>query len=148
MREKKAPLGGSTHLPGLVFAASLEQMEFLSPVDGCPTVVYPELAENVFGVCTHGVEGHHQLRSNFRAVQVGTKQPEHFQFTFREWLDQHLGDGRSAWSPARGCQELMDIVRDDPVFGGLFQQDRHRWAFVHKDADVALWLSQRECLLQ
>jgi hypothetical protein len=39
-------------------------------------------------------------------------------------------------------------VRGDPVFGGLFQQDRHGWAFVHKHADVALRLSQRECLLQ
>src|SRR5436309_12840836 len=30
------------------------------------------------------------------------------------------------------------------MFGGLFQQNSHGWAFVHKHSDVALRLSQRQ----
>ena len=57
----------SGHLP----AGSLEQIEFLSPADRCPTVVHPELAVNVFGVGTHGVQGYHEFAGNFWAVQAG-----------------------------------------------------------------------------
>jgi hypothetical protein len=74
---------------------SLEQIEFLSPADRCPTVVHPELGVNVFGVGTHGVQGHDEFAGNFRAVQVGSEQPKHFKLTFAQWLDQNLFDGRS-----------------------------------------------------
>ena len=43
----------------LVYAFSLYQIEFFRAADGRPTVIHPELAVNVFGVGTHGVEGYH-----------------------------------------------------------------------------------------
>src|SRR5713226_2671782 len=91
----KKPPRVSGQGPGWWGPRSLEQIEFLSPADRCPTVVHPELAVNVFGVGTHGVQGHHEFAGNFWAVQAGSEQPKHFKLTFREWLDQTLFDGRS-----------------------------------------------------
>jgi hypothetical protein len=60
---------------GLVFACSLQEIEFLSAADGRPAVVHPELAVDVLGVGTHGVQGYHQFAGNFRTVQFGSEQP-------------------------------------------------------------------------
>jgi hypothetical protein len=51
-----------------VVICSLEQIEFLSPADRCPAVVHTELAVNVFGVGTQGVQGYDEFAGNFRAV--------------------------------------------------------------------------------
>src|SRR5260370_27872421 len=82
---------------------SLEQIEFLSPADRCPPVGHPELAVNVFGVGTQGVEGHYEFVGNFRAVQVGSEQPKHFKLTFREWLELNPFDRRSVFPFAPVC---------------------------------------------
>ena len=66
--------------------------------------------------------------------------------THRLWL--RLQCVALVLSLAKGCQEMTDIVRGDPLFRGRFQQDRHGSAFVHKDADVALRLSQRQGAFQ
>ena len=55
---------------------------------------------------------------------------------------------RSVLSLAKGRQESAGILRDDPSFRGRLEQGRHRRALVHKDADVALRLGQRQCALQ
>ena len=68
----------------------LQQIEFFSAADGRPTIVHPQLGVNVLGVGTHGVQRHHEFTGNFRAVQFGSEQPEHFQFTFAQRLDQVL----------------------------------------------------------
>src|SRR6266568_670313 len=54
---------------------------------------------------------------------------------------------------AQQCEEPFDVgqgngrrggMRSFPrVFVELCEQDRHGWAFIHKDADIALRLSQR-----
>ena len=72
---------------------SLEQVEFLSPADRCPTVVHPQLAVNVFGVGMQRVQRHDELARHFRAVQVGSKQAQHVQFTFAQWLNEILEFG-------------------------------------------------------
>ena len=53
----KSPGRFVVHLPGLrvVFAGALEHFEFLSPANGRPPVVYPQLGVNVIGVGTQGV---------------------------------------------------------------------------------------------
>jgi hypothetical protein len=60
---------------------SLEQIKFLSPADCCPSVVHPKLAVNVFGVSMQGIQGHNEFAGNFRAVQVGSEQPQYFKLT-------------------------------------------------------------------
>jgi hypothetical protein len=55
--------------------------------DGSPAGVYPQLGVNVLGVGAHGAEGHPAITGNFRAAQIGSEQPEHFQFALAQWLD-------------------------------------------------------------
>ena len=69
-------------------ACSLQQVEFLSTTDGRPPIVHPKFAVNILGVGSQGAQRHHQLAGNFRAVQFGSEQSEHFQFAFAEWLNQ------------------------------------------------------------
>jgi hypothetical protein len=82
--ENKNPGRLSINLPGSWFGLEslLEQIEFLCPSDGHPTVVHPKFVVNAFGVGPHGVQGHHEFTGNFRAVQVGSKLPKDFKFTF------------------------------------------------------------------
>ena len=68
----------------------LKQIEFFGPADGSPAIVHPQLGVNVLGVGTHGAQRHHEFTGNFRAVQIGSEQPEHFQLTFAQRLDQEL----------------------------------------------------------
>ena len=71
-------------------AGSLEQIELLSPAHRCLTVVHPELVVNVFGVGTHGVQGHHELAGNVRAAHVGSEQAQHVMFAFAQGLDREV----------------------------------------------------------
>jgi hypothetical protein len=66
---------------GLIEAGLLQQIEFFGAADGSPAVVHPQLGVNILGVGPHGVQRHHELTGNFRAVQIGPQQPEHFQLT-------------------------------------------------------------------
>ena len=120
--KQKAPAGGTTNLPGLrvVFAGALEQIELLSPADGCPAVVHPELGVNVLGVGAQGVQGHHEFAGNVRAAQVGSEQPQHVKLTLAQWLDQRLRRGLSrerrfacvlGRSASKAASSLTDIVR-------------------------------------
>ena len=53
---------------GLMIAYPLQQIEFLSPADGRPAVVHPQLFENVIGMGAQSVERHYQLLGNFWAA--------------------------------------------------------------------------------
>ena len=75
---------------GFINGVLLQQIEFFGAADGSPAVVHPQLGVNVLGVGTHGVQRHHEFTGNFRAVQFGPEQPEHFQLAFAQWLDQRL----------------------------------------------------------
>ena len=115
---KKAPARGLPNLPGRgVFDELLEQIEFLSPADCCPTVVHLKLVINVLGVGPQGVQGHDEFTGNVRATQVGSEQPKHVTFTFAQWLaHQPVWQAVSALSLAKGCQKVTDIVLGDPLF--------------------------------
>ncbi len=65
----------------------LEQTEFFGATDGCPSVVDPQLGENIFGVSAQGVERHDQLSGNFWAAQFAAEQPEYFQLAFAQRFD-------------------------------------------------------------
>ena len=95
--------------------SSLQQTELFSPADGRLTVVHPELVENIFGVSTQGVQRHHEFAGNFRTFQIGREQPEHFEFSFGQRLDQMLSDGRFDDRLSKGVQQLPHIVRDIPT---------------------------------
>lgn len=60
----------------------LQQIEFFGAADGCSAVVHTQLGVNVLGVGTQSAQGHYEFTGNFRAVQISSEQPEHFQFTF------------------------------------------------------------------
>ena len=67
--EEEKPRQGSVNPAGASgVAGSLEQIEFLSAANRCPTVVHAELGVNVFGVGAEGVQGHDQLAGNFRSI--------------------------------------------------------------------------------
>ncbi len=67
---------------GFINEVLLQQIEFFGAADGSPAIVHPQLGVNVLGVGTHGAQRHHEFTGNFRAVQIGSEQPEHFQLTF------------------------------------------------------------------
>ena len=54
-------------------------MEFFGAADGSPAVVCPQLGVNILGVGSQGAQRHDKFTGDFRAVQIGTQQPEHFQ---------------------------------------------------------------------
>ena len=89
-----------------------------------------------------------ELASYFRAVQVGSEQPEHVQLAFAQWLDQALTGGRAALGRVNGGQEPADIVPGDPLLRDRSEQGGHRRALIDEDPDVALRLSQRHRALQ
>ena len=74
----------------MIDAVLLQQIEFFGAADGRPAIVHPQLGVNVMGVGTQGVQRHDEFTGNFWAVQFGSEQPEHFQFTFTQRLDQRL----------------------------------------------------------
>src|SRR5947207_2504580 len=82
----------------LAVAAARQELELLGPPDRCPAVVHAELAEDVPGVGTHGIQGDHELPGNVGAVQIASEQPKHFQLAFAQRLDQAFFDGRSVLS--------------------------------------------------
>ncbi|MNS74987.1 hypothetical protein D3C72_1084830 [compost metagenome] len=43
---------------------------------------------------------------------------------------------------------MTDIVLGDPLFQGRFQQGCHGLPFIHKDAEVPLWLSEGQDTFQ
>jgi hypothetical protein len=51
----------------------LQQTEFICAADGCPAVIRPEFAVNVFGVRPQGVQRYAESAGNFRAAQVGSE---------------------------------------------------------------------------
>ena len=105
---KKALARGLPNLPGrVVFDGLLEQIEFLSPADCCPTVVHLKLAINVLGVGPQGVQGHYEFAGNLRTTQIGSEQPKYVTFTFAQWSHSQLVCcRRSILSLAKGCQEV------------------------------------------
>ena len=120
------------------------QVELPGPADRRPTVVHAELGVDVLGVGPHGVQRHHELAGDVRAVQVGSEQPEHVELAFAQRLDQALTGGRAVLGLANGGQESADVARGDPAFRGRSEQGGHGWALVDEDADVALRLGQRQ----
>ena len=68
----------------------LKQIEFFCAADGSPAIVHSQLGVNVLGVSTNGVQRHHAMTGDFRAVQIGSEKLEHFQLTFAQRLDQRL----------------------------------------------------------
>src|SRR5580700_5620326 len=97
---------------GLPVAGS-RQVEFRGPADRGPAVGYGELGVDVLGVSPHGVQGHHELAGDGRAVQLGSEQPEHLELAFAERLDQGRFDGAVVLSLAqdtRGAQQPADVV--------------------------------------
>ena len=71
---------------GVGVAAWLEQLQFLGPVDRCPTVVHAELVVNVFGVGSQGIQRHHQFASDVRATQVAAEQPQYVKLSLAQGL--------------------------------------------------------------
>ena len=67
---------------GVVVAVRLEQLQFLGPVNRCPTAVDSELVVDVFGVGSQGIQRHHELAGDVWATQVGSEQSQHVKFTF------------------------------------------------------------------
>ena len=68
----------------------LKQIEFFCAADGSPAIVHSQLGVNVLGVSTNGAQRHHAFMGDFWAAQIGPEQPEHFQLTFAQRLDQRL----------------------------------------------------------
>ena len=75
---------------GLAVAGSRQQVEFRGPADRCPAAGHGELGVDVLGVRPHGVQGHHELAGDGRAVQLGSEQPEHVELAFAQRVDQGL----------------------------------------------------------
>ena len=63
----------------------------------------------MFLVCPHGVQGHHELAGDGRAVQLAAEQPQDIQFAFAQRLDQCLLRGAVVLGPARGGQKPAEI---------------------------------------
>ena len=91
---KARPLSGWSRARREPSAAGRQQVELLGPADRCPAVVHAELGVDVLGVRAHGVQRHHELAGDVRAVQVGAEQPEHVQLALAQRLDQALPIGR------------------------------------------------------
>src|SRR5918994_6550871 len=80
--------------PELAVAGSWHQVELLGLADRCPTVAHTELGVDPVGVGPDGAQGHGELASDVRSVQVGSQQPEHVQFPVAQRLDKTRLDGR------------------------------------------------------
>ncbi len=72
---------------------------------------------------TKRIQGHNEFAGNFRAVQITSEQPKHFHLAFAQGIDQTLVNVRSVFSLVKRSQELVNIVRRDTVFRGLFKQE-------------------------
>jgi hypothetical protein len=70
-----------------------QQAEFGGPADRCSAAGHREFGIYVLGVRPHGVQGHHELAGDGRAVQLASEQPQDVQFAFAQWLDQALFRG-------------------------------------------------------
>ena len=92
----------------VVVAVRLEQLQFLGPVDRCPTVVDSELVVDVFGVGAQGVQRHHELAGNVWATQVGSEQSQHVKLTLAERLDQ-VGGSRLEACGLRGISKPQGL---------------------------------------
>ena len=64
------------------------EVQGLAPTYGCPTVVHVELHVDVLGVGPQGVEGNHELASDVRTAEFGTKKSKDIQLTLAERLNQ------------------------------------------------------------
>jgi hypothetical protein len=120
----------------------------LRPAYRRPTIVYAELGIDVLGVSPHGVQGHNELASDVRTVQVASEQPKHVQLAFTQALDHGPLDGRRFLDLVNGRQQPTDVARRDPMSRDRSEQRGHWSALVHEDPDVALGFGQRQRALQ
>ena len=100
-----------------------------------------------------GVQRHHELAGDVRAVEVGSEQPEHVQLAFAQRLDQALG------APAAGSARSRRRRRRRPAVDGrsvqaarclatALSRERHRWSLADEHADVALRFGQGQRAVQ
>ncbi len=128
---------------GLPVAGS-RQVEFRGSAYRGPAVGHGEFGVDVLGVRPHGVQRHHELAGDGRAVQLGSEQPEHIQLTLAQRVDQGLPDRAVLPGLAHRGQEPADIVPGRPLFLGGSQQGTYRRALIDEDPDVTLRFSQRQ----
>ena len=139
--------------------AGLDQIQFNCPFDSRPAIIDVEFTVDALGMGADRAQGDHEFTGDLRTRKLGFEQAENFQLTLAERLDRGVemcrGRGESEMHLRSLCllrfkcrQQLACIAWHDPARGSFAKQLRHGWAFIHKHADVALRLSQRQGAFQ
>src|SRR6476646_10478003 len=71
----------------------LDQTQLFRPFDGRPSTVDVEFAVDALGVGADRTQADHEFTGDLRTGELGFEQPEIFQFTLAEWLNQGLRSG-------------------------------------------------------
>ena len=107
--------------------------------DGCSRRAW----RRCFRVAPDRAQGDHELARDLRAVEIRRQQPQHLKLTVAQRLDQVLLVGVRLVRGRRpsGARERRSAI---PRFAAASSRAAIGWAFVEKDADVALRLGQRQ----